>query len=151
MFRGGVNTFALVINYLDEAWTPRHVTDNLFEVHETTSGNAMTLQFQSLLENFGLIHWVIAFVKHEGNNLGTMVTTLQLIINCELLKLLRVYEGTCFGHVMFKMCQYAMNVDKVLVGLTLVNVKDVQIGLQKNNYSNKKIREKEARMGKGLH
>jgi len=151
MFRGGVNTFALVINYLDEAWTPRHVTDNLFEVHETTSGNAMTLQFQSLLENFGLIHWVIAFVKHEGNNLGTMVTTLQLIINCELLKLLRVYEGTCFGHVMFKMCQYAMNVDKVLVGLTLVNVKDVQIGLQKNNYSNKKIREKEARMGEGLH
>jgi hypothetical protein len=151
MFRGGVNTFALVINYLDEAWTPRHATDNLFEVHETTSGNAMTLQFQSLLENFGLIHWVIAFVKHEGNNLGTMATTLQLIINCELLKLLRVYEGTCFGHVMSKMCQYAMNVDKVLVGLTLVNVKDVQIGLQKNNYSNKKIREKEARMGKGLH
>jgi hypothetical protein len=56
MSKGGVNTFALVINYLNEAWKLRHVTDNLFEVHETTSCNAMTLQFQYLLEKFGLIH-----------------------------------------------------------------------------------------------
>ncbi len=56
MFKGGVSTFALVINYKDKAWKPRHVIDNLFEVHETTSYSAMTLQFQSLLEKFGLIH-----------------------------------------------------------------------------------------------
>jgi hypothetical protein len=55
MSKGGVSTFALVINYLDEAWKVRHVSDNLFEMHETTSCNAMTLQFQSLLEKFGLI------------------------------------------------------------------------------------------------
>ncbi len=39
MFRGGVDTFALVINYLDK---PRHATIGLFEVHET-SGGAMVL------------------------------------------------------------------------------------------------------------
>jgi hypothetical protein len=72
---------------------------------------------------------MIAFVKDEGNNLGTMAVTLRLIINCELFKLLRVYEGTCFGHVMSKMYQYATNDNKVLMGLTLVNVKDVRIGL----------------------
>jgi hypothetical protein len=74
---------------------------------------------------------VIAFVKHEGDNLGTMATTLQSIINCEPLKLLWVYKGICFGHVMFKTCQYATNDDKVSVGLTLVNVKDAQTCLQK--------------------
>jgi hypothetical protein len=97
MFKGGINTFSLVINYLDEAWTPRHVNVGLFEVHET-SGSAMA-------------------------------TTLWSIIDCELLKLLQVYEGTCFGLVMSKMCQYETNDNKVLVGLTLVNVKDAQIGL----------------------
>jgi hypothetical protein len=38
----------LVIHYLDEAWTPKHVIVGLFEVHET-NGDAMTLQFQFLL------------------------------------------------------------------------------------------------------
>jgi hypothetical protein len=36
----------------------------------------MALQLQGLLEQFGLIHHVLAFVKNEGNNLGFMVITL---------------------------------------------------------------------------
>jgi len=35
MSRGSVDTFALVINYLNESWMPQHVTIGLFEVHET--------------------------------------------------------------------------------------------------------------------
>jgi hypothetical protein len=35
----------------------------------------MALQFQKTLEIFGVIHCVIAFVKDEGNNLGSMATT----------------------------------------------------------------------------
>jgi hypothetical protein len=42
MSRDGLDTFASVVNYLDEAWTPRHATIGLFEVHET-SGGAMAL------------------------------------------------------------------------------------------------------------
>ncbi len=68
-------------------------------------------------------------MKNEGNNLGTMVVALKSIIDCELFKLLQVYEGTCFRHVMFKACQCAMNDDKVSMGLISVNVKDTQIGL----------------------
>jgi hypothetical protein len=45
--------------------------------------------------------------------------------------MLWVYEGTYFGHVMFKACQYATNDDKVSTLYTLVNVKDFQTGLQK--------------------
>jgi hypothetical protein len=56
-------------------------------MHET-SGSGMVLQLQSLLENFGLIHQVIFFVKGKGNNLGTMATTLCSIIDCELLTFL---------------------------------------------------------------
>jgi hypothetical protein len=33
-----------------------------------------------------------------------VATTLHSIIDCELLKLLQVYERICFGHVMFKVC-----------------------------------------------
>jgi hypothetical protein len=56
MPKGGIDTFALVIDYLDEAWTPRHVIINLFEVYETISGSAIILMFQSFLEKIGLIH-----------------------------------------------------------------------------------------------
>jgi hypothetical protein len=34
--------------------------------------------------------------------------------------MLKVYEGTCFGHIMPKVCQYATNDDKILIGLKSV-------------------------------
>jgi hypothetical protein len=34
MSKGGMDTFSLVINYLNEYWMPQHVTIGLFEVHE---------------------------------------------------------------------------------------------------------------------
>jgi hypothetical protein len=36
MSRGGVDIFSLVINFLNESWTPMHVTMGLFEVNETS-------------------------------------------------------------------------------------------------------------------
>jgi len=75
MSKSDIDTFALLVNYLDEVWTHVHVTIGMFEVHETI-GNSITFQLQKLLENFGLIHHVIAFVKDESNNLGSMVITL---------------------------------------------------------------------------
>ncbi len=59
-----------------------------------------------------------------------MAITLCFIVDCEMLNVLRVYEDTCFGHVLFKTCQYATNDDKVFMGLRQVSVKDAQIGLQ---------------------
>jgi hypothetical protein len=60
-----------------------------------------------------------------------MVITLCSIIDCELLNLPWVYVGICFGHVLFKTCQYFTNDDKVSMGLKQVSVKDAQSGLQK--------------------
>jgi hypothetical protein len=62
MFKGGIDTFVSMINYLDETWTSRHATIVLFEVHETSS-SAMALQLQSLLDKFGLIHNVKLFCE----------------------------------------------------------------------------------------
>jgi hypothetical protein len=83
----------------------------------------MAIQLQSLIEKYGLLHQVIAFVKDEGNNLTTMAIVLYSIVDYKPLNLLRVYEGTCFGHIMSKACQYATNDDKILAGLKSVNVK----------------------------
>jgi hypothetical protein len=44
-----------------------------------------------------LLHWLIAFVKDEGTSLIVMATTLYFIIDCELLNIFKVYEGTCLG------------------------------------------------------
>jgi hypothetical protein len=38
----------------------------------------------------------------------------------------KVYEGRCFGHVMFKVCQCATNDDKVSKGIMQVSVKNAQ-------------------------
>jgi hypothetical protein len=85
----------------------------------------MVVQLQILLDIFGILHRVIAFVKEEGTNLSTLVTILHSIINCEPLKIHRVYEGTCFGHVMSKAYQYATNDEFSFVGLRNVNVKEL--------------------------
>jgi len=61
----------------------------------------MTIQLESLFLKFGLMHCVIAFMKNERNFLIAMVLALHSIINCEPSKLIKVYEGMCFGHVCY--------------------------------------------------
>jgi hypothetical protein len=64
---------------------------------------------------------MITFVKYEGTN---FVVGLHSIIGCEPLKIIKVYEGTCFEHMMSKAYKYVTNDDKVFVGLEHVSVKD---------------------------
>ncbi len=74
MFKGKVNTFALVINYFSDFWNIMDVIIGLFEVHETI-GFSMVGQLHTLLEKFDPVHNVITFVKDEGNNQMSMVIT----------------------------------------------------------------------------
>ncbi len=110
----------------------------LFEVNGA-SGHNMTIQLESLLSKFGLVHHVIAYLKDEGINLTTMAFALCSNIDCQPLRLLKVYEGTCSRHVMFKTCQYATNDDKLFKGLVQVNVKDAYATLQKTIKWSKKF------------
>jgi hypothetical protein len=36
MFHGGHDTFAMVVNFIDNLWEPTHVRMGIFEVHNTT-------------------------------------------------------------------------------------------------------------------
>jgi hypothetical protein len=62
MFHNGVDIFYLIINFLNETRVPMHVNVGLFEVNETIQ-QYMVVQLQVLLDRFGLLHRVIAFVK----------------------------------------------------------------------------------------
>ncbi len=59
-------------------------------------------------------------------------------------------QGSCFGHMMSKMCQYATNNYKVFVGLILVNVKLIQVGFKKYLCGQKK-EGNDAKVGKNMH
>ncbi len=69
---------------------------------------------------------MITFVKDEENKLGFIATKLRSIIDYELLKLLRVYEGIFLGMRYLKCATYD---DKVSTGWILVNVKKTQVNL----------------------
>jgi hypothetical protein len=77
------------------------------------------------LKKFGLLNHVFAFVKDDDINLMIMVIILHSIIDCEPLKIFKVYEGACFGHVMLKAYQYTTNDNKIFVGLRNITLKEV--------------------------
>ncbi len=63
--------------------------------------------------------------------MGTMTTTLKLVISCETLNLLTPFDGTCFGHAMSKATQYVMtNFGTVSKDLGIVNIKSTQASFQ---------------------
>ena len=69
MSRTGWDTFALVVNFIDDCWVPRHVTVGLFEAHDT-SEFALAEIVKPLLDEFKLTDKIVACVKDEGANFG---------------------------------------------------------------------------------
>jgi hypothetical protein len=86
MSKGKMDTFALVINYLNNFWNLTHVIVDLFEGDKTT-WFFIVVQLHTSFEKSDLMHYVIAFVKDENSNLMFMATTLHFIVDCQPLKL----------------------------------------------------------------
>ncbi len=63
-------------------------------------------------------------MKNEGTNLSTMTNVFKQIIICEKMGILAPFEGVCFGHALFKVCQYAN--EKVSSSLQPMNIKYAQ-------------------------
>jgi hypothetical protein len=57
--------------------------------------------------------------------------------------ILAPFEGVCFGHALFKACQYAIFSEKIRLGLQLVNIKFAQSSIQACITWPKKIKKKE--------
>ncbi len=58
----------------------------MFKVIETI-GQALARSLSKLLDKYGLKKKFITYVKDEGSNLNTMITTLKVVVNFESLGL----------------------------------------------------------------
>ncbi len=88
----------------------------LFEVTKIIK-QVLAKNLIKLLDAYGLRNKIITYVKDEGSNLNTLTNALKSIIKCETLGLEESFQGTCFGHVFSKVCQYATIDDKVCKNL----------------------------------
>jgi hypothetical protein len=84
-----------------------------------------------LLDAYGLRNKIVTYVKDECSNLDTLTNVLKSIVKCETLGLEKKIQGTCFGHVFSRTCQYATTNDKVCENLKYVSIKFAQTNLQK--------------------
>jgi hypothetical protein len=76
-----------------------------------------------LLYSFGLLDKVIAYVKDGGFNLNILIFALTYIVFCFAFQLACPFVGSCFGHAMSKVAQYATNKNKVYVHFLEVSFK----------------------------
>jgi len=103
MSRGRVDTFVLIIHFLNHNWGPSHVVIDLFETTKIY-GVAMAIQVNEVLVTYELNAKILAYVKDDDNNLSIMTSALNFVISCKLLGLTTSLIGSCWGHAMFKCC-----------------------------------------------
>jgi hypothetical protein len=124
MFEGAYDVFALVINVLGNDWQPKHMTIGLFEAIKNIN-QALVKTLIELLDKYGLKKKIIANVKDEGSNFNAITTILKVVQNCKSLGLKESFQGTCFGHVFSKACQYGIVEEKVCKDLKYVYIKSL--------------------------
>jgi hypothetical protein len=81
MSRTNFDTFALVINFINDDQMPYHVIIGLFET-SNTFGTTLAKHMKFLLVEYQLTSTIIVYVKDEGTNLNTLVFTFTSIISC---------------------------------------------------------------------
>jgi len=105
--------------YNQFVWSSQHFWNNISQANE-------------IFVNWASVHQqVIAYIKDKATNLNTLPIVLTFVVSCPLLQLSSLFNGTCFGHVMSKACQYATNDSKVRVGMKDVSLAKVEYVLQK--------------------
>jgi hypothetical protein len=122
MSRRNIDTFVLIVHFLNDKREPCHVIVRFFETVDM-SRNAMAIQVNNVFVEHGLNTHVFAYVKDEGSNIPTMTSTLTFIVSCEVLGLSTPFVCSCWGHVMFECYQYAIDDSKVCVNFLSISIK----------------------------
>ncbi len=65
-------------------------------------------------------------MKDVGTNFASMIATLKSKISCDALSLPQHFDGSCFGHAMNEVVQYATKDNKIFKELAPINVKSTQ-------------------------
>jgi hypothetical protein len=94
MSRARVDTFVMIVYFLNDKWKPCHIAINFLET-ANTSGNAMALQVNDVFAKHGLNAQIITYVKDERVNFNTMTNVLISIVSCEALGLQTPFVGSC--------------------------------------------------------
>jgi hypothetical protein len=69
------------VNFINSWWQPIHVTTGIFE-DSNIEGATMVNQVKNLLDSFGLLDKVIAYVKDKGSNLNFLTFALNFVVYC---------------------------------------------------------------------
>lgn len=123
--------YAVVVNFINDAWVPCNVTIGLLDT-SSMSEAPIAVQLQDILSRYNLTSRIIAYINDEGSSLDIMTTALTSVVSCELLDLAEPFSGTCFGHALSRCCHHATDDSKVCAGLKTVSLKDAQASLQKS-------------------
>ncbi len=130
MSKGVHDIFAFVINLLGYDWQPKQITIDFFEATKII-GQKLVNNLTNFFDQYGLKNNIIAYVKDEGSDLNTMTIALKFVVKYEVLGLDENFQGSCFGHVFAKACQYANINEKVCRNLKFVSIKSAQSDLKK--------------------
>ncbi len=119
----------MIGNFFDNDLVPQHVTINFkFEVPNTYGATFVEI-VKPFLVQFQLANKVLIYVKDEGSNLNIVENAHSTTTSCKFLELKKPFTCTYFGHVMSKVCQYAIVDEKVCVLMKKVFIKKAQLVL----------------------
>ncbi len=107
-----------------------HVPMGLFEAIDTYRV-VMVAQVKELLLSYNLLDKLITYVKDEKGNLSTVARTLSSVVSYVPLKFATPQQGSCFGHVFNKTCQYVCNDATICLTFWEVNLEATHLALQK--------------------
>jgi len=93
--------FTMVVNFINSFWEPTHVIVGVFEM-KNIIGASMGNHVKIILDSFGLLDKLIAYVKNESSNLNTLINALKLLALYFPFQLPTPFIGSCFGYVMSK-------------------------------------------------
>jgi hypothetical protein len=103
------------MKFLGKYWVPKHINIDLFD----TLGRNL----QDLSQKYGLIKLILVYVKYEASSSNIMINILKSMVNYESLGVAKKIQSICFGHVISKVCQYAIVDEKVHMSVQYVSIK----------------------------
>jgi hypothetical protein len=75
--------FALVIIVLGVDWQPKHIIIGLIHTSETTR-QVLARNLITLLDEYGYLKNIVAYVKDEGENFNVLAMALKFVVSCEI-------------------------------------------------------------------
>jgi hypothetical protein len=74
---------------------------------------------------------LLPYIKDDGYNLQTCASAFIFVVSCKFLASLQPFDDSYLGHPLSKVCQYAIENEKVVTRLPFAFIKAIQFVIQK--------------------